>query len=389
MLSPAPSISPDVRIDAPIDGFRIVHHQATGKYFRLGTREAGFLEGLDGKSSVELLKQDSEAGFSAEQVDRLIAWFSGHDLLAAPAGAPLAPAPSQGLLARLASPERWRIKLVDPNLFLDRHRAAVDALFGRAALGCYLLTALTPAMLFIASPRLALDAFAAFTPMLSMPGWIALYAMIVSTITLHELAHAITCKHFGGRVGQIGLMLLYLHPVPYCDVSDSWRFRDKGSKIAVSAAGIFLQLLLTAVALTAWMATGKSVFGHYAAINTGIALFNFFPLVKMDGYWMLVHLVGEPNLKHKGLAALDGLIRTLFARQARQDWRARPELLAFGVAHALALPLFWGMGLFAVFRLGAWISPGLGLAFLGLVGALVLYRAARSSLRYVNSLRIG
>ena len=58
---------------------------------------------------------------------------------------------------------------------------------------------------------------------------------------LHELGHAITCKHFGGECHEIGLMLLVGTPCLYCDVSDAWLLADKWHRIAVSAAGIFVE----------------------------------------------------------------------------------------------------------------------------------------------------
>ncbi|MEJ2272368.1 MAG: hypothetical protein P8X91_07795, partial [Candidatus Bathyarchaeota archaeon] len=43
--------------------------------------------------------------------------------------------------------------------------------------------------------------------------------------TLHEFAHGLTCKHYGGEVREIGFLLMYFMPCFYCNVSDAWLFR--------------------------------------------------------------------------------------------------------------------------------------------------------------------
>jgi len=53
--------------------------------------------------------------------------------------------------------------------------------------------------------------------------WVTCLLVIVA----HEFAHGLTCKHFGGRVREIGFMLIYLQPAFFCNVSDAWLFPEK------------------------------------------------------------------------------------------------------------------------------------------------------------------
>ena len=39
---------------------------------------------------------------------------------------------------------------------------------------------------------------------------------------VHESAHGLTCKHYGGEVHSMGLMFLYFTPCFYVDVTESW-----------------------------------------------------------------------------------------------------------------------------------------------------------------------
>ena len=50
-----------------------------------------------------------------------------------------------------------------------------------------------------------------------------LAGLVLLVVTLlHELAHGLTCKHYGGEVREIGFLLLFFMPCFYCNVSDAW-----------------------------------------------------------------------------------------------------------------------------------------------------------------------
>ena len=69
---------------------------------------------------------------------------------------------------------------------------------------------------------------------------------------LHEFGHALVCKHFGGEVHEMGFMLLVFSPCLYCDVSDAWRMPNKWHRIAISAAGMLVELVLASLATIVW-----------------------------------------------------------------------------------------------------------------------------------------
>ena len=75
--------------------------------------------------------------------------------------------------------------------------------------------------------------------------WLA--AVLAAAKILHELGHAVTCIRFGGQCRELGLMLLVFTPCLYCDVSDAWTFPSKWQRIAVSAAGILVEIVLACV----------------------------------------------------------------------------------------------------------------------------------------------
>lgn len=118
---------------------------------------------------------------------------------------------------------------------------------------------------------------------------------------LHEFGHAMTCKYFGGEVHEMGFMLLVLSPCLYCDVSDAWSFPSKWQRIAVSAAGIVVELMLASLATIVWWYAQPGVV-QLLALNIMVIctantlLINGNPLMRYDGYYIFSDLVETPNL---------------------------------------------------------------------------------------------
>ncbi|HVT26665.1 MAG TPA: site-2 protease family protein [Lacipirellulaceae bacterium] len=129
---------------------------------------------------------------------------------------------------------------------------------------------------------------------------------------LHEFGHAMTSKHFGGEVHEMGFMLLVFSPCLYCDVSDAWRMPSKWRRIAVSAAGILVELVLASLATIVWWYAQPGVV-RLVALNIMIVctfntlLINGNPLMRYDGYYILSDLVDTPNLWQRSREVLQRL----------------------------------------------------------------------------------
>ena len=114
--------------------------------------------------------------------------------------------------------------------------------------------------------------------------WLAVSLALVKT--LHELGHAVTCKHFGGECNRLGIMLLVFTPALYCDVSDAWMFRDWRRRIAVSAAGVVVELVLAALATLLWSMTQP---GWINALSLNVMFVCSVSTLVINGW--LLHLV--------------------------------------------------------------------------------------------------
>ncbi|NOZ39163.1 MAG: HlyD family efflux transporter periplasmic adaptor subunit [Planctomycetes bacterium] len=194
--------------------------------------------------------------------------------------------------------------------------------------------------------------------------WLLWLLTIVVVKVIHELAHAVTCKHFGGRCHEIGVLMLAMIPCLYCDVTDVWRLPSKWQRIAVSAAGMIVELVIAAVALIAWWHTQPGLLHVWClsvviVCSVGTLLVNANPLLRYDGYYILSDLVEVPNLANRAQGLLPtALRRWLLAEPRTEDpmlsTRQQQGLWIYAVSARVYLTLVL-LGIFVV--LLSWARP--------------------------------
>ena len=133
-------------------------------------------------------------------------------------------------------------------------------------------------------------------------------------IVIHEFAHAVTCRIYGGQVNEFGFLLMYFQPCFYCDISDAWLFKKKRQRLAVTLAGPYSELLLLTLTLVVWRMTVPETFLHDVSQILVIviwvtAIFNLNPLIKLDGYYLLSDWLDIPNLRSKSFAYLSNVFK--------------------------------------------------------------------------------
>jgi putative peptide zinc metalloprotease protein len=199
-------------------------------------------------------------------------------------------------------------------------------------------------------------------------------------VALHELAHSIVCRHFGGKVSEMGFLLLYFQVCFYCNLSDSYLFEKKREKILTILAGIYFQAFLGGLTLLLWriLKTG-TVFSDIlfitAAISLVTLLFNLNPLLKLDGYYLLTDLVEIPNLRGKAFGYLKRRLKAVFLapdeNHIKPTAREKRIYLTYSLLALLySIVLFYFLGSI-LYRLlvGKWGGGGF-LLFLAIVGVI-------------------
>lgn len=147
--------------------------------------------------------------------------------------------------------------------------------------------------------------------------WISFALVGIGLKLIHELAHGVTCRYFGGTVPEFGIFWFLFIPIPYIDVTSSWRFERRSQRILVATAGILIELFVVAIATLIWCQTELGWLNQIAAQTILLGsvvtiLFNANPLMRFDGYYVLSDVMKIPNLAPKGRSWVKDTAARLF-----------------------------------------------------------------------------
>jgi putative peptide zinc metalloprotease protein len=174
--------------------------------------------------------------------------------------------------------------------------------------------------------------------------WLLLFAIGF----VHESAHGLTCKHYGGEVHNMGLMFLYFTPCFFVDVTESWISASRLQRMATIIAGIWVEMILCGAATIVWTNTQPGEWAHdfcYKLILlTGLAVvvINLNPLIKLDGYYFFAEWVRVPDLKERSTTFLIGWVqRHIFRLPVDVHEVSRYLLLLFFVRFSYNVLFHW------------------------------------------------
>jgi putative peptide zinc metalloprotease protein len=151
-------------------------------------------------------------------------------------------------------------------------------------------------------------------------GLISLYLARTIALFIHEGGHAYTCKHFGREVRKSGVMIYYGFFAFYVDTTDIW-LEKRFPRIAVSFGGPYTGFILggaaSLVALFSPWAVLNGWMYQFAFLIIIDSIMNLNPLLKWDGYYILMDWLEMPNLRTRSLIFLKQgkLFKKIFQRQ--------------------------------------------------------------------------
>ena len=181
-------------------------------------------------------------------------------------------------------------------------------------------------------------------------------AILIFTKTIHEFGHGLMCHHYGGECHEIGFMLLVMTPAMYCNTSDSWVLPNRWHRMAIGAAGMYVEIFMAALFTFVWWFTNPGWL-HYLALNimflssVSTLLFNANPLLRYDGYYILSDFLEIPNLSQKSKLALTSTLRVWCLGMEPANSRLLPQkwitvfafysVVSFAYRWAVMLFIFW------------------------------------------------
>lgn len=352
----------------------IVEDPLGGRYHRLGAREYAFVCCLNGATSITAAadRVAQQYPFTQDEALTLCRWLAANELLR-----PLrsAPTPERTRANRpwwlrnplflripLGTPDRLIRGLVGPFAWLHSPAAMVG---GLGLLATALFTVLAQWDRFTASAH---EIFSPASRVQLLLTWLILKLA-------HELGHGLVCKRYGGYVREAGIQLILFAPLPYVDVSSSWKFRSKWHRIHTALAGVYIEMAIAGVAAWVWNFTESGPLQQacaYVVVTVAVAtlVFNANPLMRGDGYYVLSDMLEVPNLASLGRQyCLVQAKRLFFGVHPQGTSSASRPVKIYGVAALLWRVLVAAGLMLAAARMFA--GAGLALVLVATVSSVV------------------
>ncbi len=199
----------------------------------------------------------------------------------------------------------------------------------------------------------------------SFQGLYRILLILILVPFLREMAKGVACRRMGLRVPEIRFMW-YMRFIPRvaADISAIVRIPERGRRLAVAAAGLYVDAAIFSSSVLWWAALEASNplrdFALSAAVGTAIGfLLNVIPFGQQDGATLLMIAFEEPDLRARARRMFHAWLLFQPAPEpmppARRRWFLLYGALADGYTVVLNVALFALGG----FLLTAWLG-GLG-----------------------------
>ncbi|MCI6759387.1 MAG: hypothetical protein MR590_01375 [Clostridiales bacterium] len=131
--------------------------------------------------------------------------------------------------------------------------------------------------------------------------------VLLFNVAVHECGHIITLKLLYPRSKiKLGFKFVFIYPAFYVDTSYSY-FLPKYKRIAVYLAGNTANAIFVLLSMLLF-----PQFNQYLYLVVSNVLINFLPIVKSDGYYAFISLLGRYNIaKSKKATFVENFIRGL------------------------------------------------------------------------------
>lgn len=371
-----PQLADDVEISEQRDGARlsyIVGSAGVGRFLLLRTTERQVVDLIDGGRNAggicEEFNRQTGATLSLQTLVRFLSKLDSYGILAGErVGGAAAPA------SPLSQMHYIRFKLFNPEQLFSRMLPKLRWIW-TTGFFAFSLASMVVAILLALTNSAEVAAYGEVT---LRNHFLAIIVAAWLVGVTHEFAHGMTCKAFGGRATEVGvLMVYYFMPALYCNVSGIHLIPTRGRRLWVIAAGVYWQLMVGAFSLLAWLLVAPHTLPAdlLFVILLGSVLdliFNANPLIKLDGYYFLSQLLCLPNLMDRSRGYWRGVWKRLLLGEsnpetARYDRSEQAIYLTYGLLSFLYHIVFAAL---IVIYAGAWLTDRLFLLGLILAGGI-------------------
>lgn len=361
--------------------FVVIEDPVRSKYFQVGVEEYDFIAALDGKKAASQIVEELERldgdSVTSEQAITICQWLVQSNLVLSEAldsstrlGNQASAIDKQKMMGWL-NPISFKVTLFNPNQILSACQGAFSWLFSGWFFTLWLITgAVAMNVLFNRWEDLG----AASAGILSGTSWISLLVFWLVLKVVHEFAHGLACKKYGGEVPEAGVLFLLFTPMAFVNVTSMWRFSSRWHRIVVAAAGMYVELFISFLALILWSRSdgmlADQAYNVFLMASITTILFNANPLMRFDGYFILSDLLNVPNLYPKGTRWFGDRCRALFFGTPKTTGLFSTEEATVARIYG-TMAWFWKWSISVGLIIGASVMfDGAGL-LLGIIGAVL------------------
>jgi putative peptide zinc metalloprotease protein len=358
--------------------FVVVEDPVRNKFFQIGVREFSLISSIDSQQSMG----DLADAIDDEEVNETFAaqvcqWLIQSNLAFCDSidsskriNAQVQSIEKASLIGKL-NPISFKVKLFNPTSALNAIFPFSKFAFSKAFFTVWCIVAIFGLQTIWSN----WDAMGgASTGILSGYGWAWLLAFWLLLKVIHEAAHGIACRKFGGEVPEAGILFLLFTPMAYVNVTSMWRFGSRWHRIVVAAAGMYVELFISFISVIVWSRTeglvADTAFQLFIMSSVTTILFNANPLMRFDGYFILSDLLGVANLYPKGTKWFGDRMKSLiFGTPSTPNLIPRGEFWRCSIYGTMAF--FWKILISISLTIGASVLlPHFGVFLAAIGGAL-------------------
>ncbi len=304
--------------------FVVVEDPVRSKFFQIGNDEYRFIASIDGKKStreiVDALQAAGHDAVTESSATAICQWLINSNLAFGMEvdNARRLQQQSQAInkqkMIGLLNPISFKFKVFNPNELLAKIQPMTAWIFSAPVFALWFVVAL-----FALTDMWNHwgEVKSSSVGILAGGRWFWLLLVWFVLKVIHEAAHGLACRKYGGEVPEAGVLLLLFTPMAYVNVTSMWRFRSRWQRIVVAGAGMYVELFLAFLAFIGWVRLEDSIlrdvcFNIFITGSLTTILFNANPLMRFDGYFVLSDILGVPNLYPKGTRWVGDRLKSAF-----------------------------------------------------------------------------
>lgn len=277
-----------------------IFNRNTGKTYTLGKNESSVYQLLNGANTLDEISRQCSF-YSRQEIDALVKAFS--DL---------------GFFEKVKkrfNPFKIKLRLFNPNKLMKSDSVLTKLLH-------YTILFICPLIFFagiLMNRLLVNDAMTFYGQImngiteLTVTEWVFVVFLSLVSLSLHECAHMISARKYCVNVPEIGIMLYFLVPSAYTNISGINLLKSKTKRLIVLASGSLVNLSVIGIcSITMCVTDSKRLAACAAALalaNVGTIFLNLMVLLKFDGYYALEVILDEPKLRENAMSSIIAMIR--------------------------------------------------------------------------------